>query len=102
MAASPEDVPAFQVHCSKAVAQTLKKLQKRASSQGRGQAVLAAFEKMIAHLQENPFAFGEPLYRLSALRLEVRSAVIRPLAIHFAVSEDWPLVFIKGAELLSE
>jgi hypothetical protein len=52
-------------------------------------------------LQKSPMKAGEPLYRLSAMRLQVRTIVIAPLAIDFAVSEDLPHVYIKSGRLLS-
>jgi hypothetical protein len=44
--------------------------------------------------------FGEPLYHLPALRLQLRCAVIRPLVIDFAVSEEGHEVYIKAVRLL--
>jgi hypothetical protein len=83
------------------VAQALRTLQRQASLEGRGEAVLAAFRTVIEHLQRDPTGCGEPRYRLPALRMEVRSTSIRPLVVHFGVCEDRPLVFIKGVKLLS-
>jgi hypothetical protein len=61
-----------------------------------------AFRQIVERLQLDPTEFGEPCYRLSALRMQVRTVVVRPLAVDFAVCEDHPLVFIKGATLLGE
>jgi hypothetical protein len=33
--------------------------------------------------------------------MQVRTIVIRPLVVDFAVCEDHPLVFIKGVKLLA-
>jgi hypothetical protein len=90
----------FAIHLSEAVAEALKEVQRQASEEGRGPEVLAAFRQIILRLRHDPDRFGEPLYRLPVLRMQVRSCVVRPLVIHFAVCEDRPLVFIKGAELL--
>jgi hypothetical protein len=92
----------YGVHFSGAVAQGLLQIQRLASEQGRGEAVLTAFRQAIRRLTQDPTNFGEPLYRLPALRMQIRSGVIGPLVIHFAVCEDRPLVFIKGAELLTD
>jgi hypothetical protein len=43
---------------------------------------------------------GEPLYRLTGLRMQVHTCLVRPLEIDYAVCEDRPLVFIKGVTLL--
>jgi hypothetical protein len=39
---------------------------------------------------------------IASLRMQIRSAVVIPLVVHYAVCEDHPLVFIKGIELLPE
>jgi hypothetical protein len=44
--------------------------------------------------------FGEPQYRLPALQLQVRCAVIRPLVMYFAVPEERPEVYIQKVKLL--
>jgi hypothetical protein len=48
------------------------------------------------------WSLEEPLYYLPALRMHVRHGGIGPLFIDFAVCEDHPLVFIKGATLLAK
>ena len=92
----------YEVHSSGLIASRLKEIQKRAKAQGRGEAVLSAIRSMWHRLSLDPVEFGEPLYRLPALRLEVRHAAIDPLLVHFAVYEDKPLVFIKSVALLPE
>ena len=90
----------YQVHCSGAVAKTLRELQRQASRTGQGQAVAAAFREIVLRLTLDPGGFGEPLYRLPALRMEIRQGILRPLAVGFGVCEDRPLVFIKSVRLL--
>jgi hypothetical protein len=63
---------------------------------------MAAAREIGHRLKRDPDDFGEPLYRLPALRLQVRHAVSGPLLIYFAVHEDRPLVFIKQVLLLPE
>jgi hypothetical protein len=92
----------WQVICSPANAEILHQLQRQASQSGRGEAVAIAFREIVRRLQLNPMDVGEPCYRLPALRMEVRTVVVPPLALDFAVCEDRPLVFIKIANLLSE
>ena len=53
-------------------------------------------------LQTSPGNLGEPLYRLAALRMQIRTVVLGPLAVDFGVCEDRPVVFIKGVVLLSK
>ena len=91
----------YDVHFSGAMADRLRQIQRQASLEGRGEAVLAAFRQIVQRLERDPLDFGEPLYRLPALRLRVRQGAFRPLFVDFAVHEDRPLVFIKGIKLLS-
>jgi hypothetical protein len=90
----------FQLEFSAAIAEALKQLQRRASQEGRGKSFLLALRKIVVRLRSDPNEFGEGLYRLAALRMQIRCAVIRPLVVHFGVCEDRPLVFIKTVRLL--
>lgn len=100
MASSDNGRQSFQISFSELIAEAIRQLQRRASLQGRGEEFLQALRAVVDRLQHDPNEFGEPLYRLSALRLQVRCAAIRPLSIDFAVCEDRPLVFIKAVRLL--
>jgi len=97
-----ESGPRWEVVCSHANMEMLRQLWRRASRSGRGEAVTAAFRQILQSLQRDPTEVGEPSYRLSAMRMQVRRIVVRPLVIDFAVSEDHPLVVIKGAFLLAK
>jgi hypothetical protein len=98
----PEDSGGpYQVHISGVIAKKLRQLQRQAAHEGRGEQVLAALRHIYERLQKGPNNAGEPLYRLASLRMEVRTIVVRPLGVHFAVCEDHPLVFFKGGKLLS-
>ena len=90
----------FEVHCSAAITDTIRQIHRRAWRQGRGNAVTRAFRQIIQRLALHPFQVGEPYYRLPGMRLQVRSCCVSPLVVHFAVSEDRYLVFIKAVRLL--
>jgi len=92
----------YEVHGSGMIARTLKQIQKRAKEEGRGEQVLSAMRRIWHQLSFAPLEFGEPLYRLPALRLQVRHGAIGPLLIYFAVHDDKPLVFIKAVSLEPE
>ena len=92
----------YEVHLSRALANRMRQIQQQATREGRGTVVLAAFRQIVQRLQSDPLDFGEPLYRLQALRLQIRHGAVLPLFVDFAVSEDRPLVFIKGVRLLTE
>jgi hypothetical protein len=63
--------------------------------------VTRAFRRIVGRLELDPHSVGEPAYRLPGLRLQVRTTVVPPLVVDFAICEDRPIVFIKGVKLLS-
>jgi hypothetical protein len=91
----------YQVLCSGRILQTLRRLHAQALTEGRGGAMRSALRRLVLRLHHDPTVVGEPLYQLPALRMQVRSTALLPLVIDFAVCEDRPLVFIKGARLMS-
>jgi hypothetical protein len=44
--------------------------------------------------------FGDPLFHLPALRVHVRRAAVWPIVVHFGVTADEFLVFIRGVFLI--
>lgn len=94
--------PPYEVHFSRAVAERLRRLQRRASRAGRGDLLIHALRTIVHRLRHEPLTFGEPLYRLPALRLQVRCAVVRPLVIDFGVHEDRPVIYVKGVQSLED
>jgi len=92
----------YQVHCSGAIAEALRRLQRLTPGATRKKAIASALKQIVKRLQLDPLEFGEPYYRLPALRLQIRTCVVTPLVVHFAVSEEQPLVFIKAVRLLPD
>ncbi len=70
--------------------------------EGRGPQFREALRNIFDRLVSDPKNLGEPLYRLTTLRLQVRQVAVRPLVIDFAVHDDYPLVFIKTVALLPD
>lgn len=101
MSSGPERWPPFRLECSESIAESIRRLQRRASREGRGEEFLEALRQTIDRLQTDPTDLGEPRYDLPALRMQVRCVVIRPLSIDFGVCEDRRLVVIKSARLMS-
>jgi hypothetical protein len=102
MTSSGQTGDEYEVHNSDAIAKAFLRLQRQATREGRGEEFLRAGRAVYDRLRRDPTAFGEPLYRLPALRLQVRCVAIRPLYVDFAVCEDRPLVFIKAVKLLAK
>jgi hypothetical protein len=91
----------YTVTMSGATRSVLKQQHRRAMQLGMGQQFLDAYREIIERLHNDPLNFGEPLYRLPALRLLVCQGVLSRLLVNFAVHEDRPLVFIRGFRFLS-
>jgi hypothetical protein len=91
----------YAVHGSRRIMEDFRRVQRQAVAEGRGVEALAAVKQIYQQLKQNPTDTGEPAYRLPGLRMQVRTVVIRPLVVDFAVCEDRPLVFIKGVKLLA-
>jgi hypothetical protein len=92
----------YEVHLSAAIAKRIWQIARQAAREGRGEIALSSFRQIGRRLQMDPLKFGDPLYHLPALGLQVRQGFIYPLFVSFAVREDPALVFIKGVELLPE
>jgi hypothetical protein len=91
----------YEVKLADVIVQTLRRQARNAAQTGQEEALLSAFRQVIERLREAPHDFGEPLYRLPALRMLLCHGVLRPLAVDFGICEDRPLVFIRGIRLLS-
>jgi hypothetical protein len=98
----PEPGGHYKIRGSDIVTEMIRQIQRQAEAEGRGSQALAALHKIQQRLQQDPTEFGEANYRLSVLRVEVRTCVVAPLVVDFAVHMDQPLVFIKGVKLLSQ
>ncbi|HJT76461.1 MAG TPA: hypothetical protein VJ739_04595 [Gemmataceae bacterium] len=90
----------YRVILSGVTRTALAQLSSKARQEGAGQEFLAAVREIGRRLRNDPLGFGEPRYRLPALRLLVCEGMIAPLVVNFAVHEDRPLVFIRGFRLL--
>jgi hypothetical protein len=100
MAASENGSRSFAIHLSAAVSESTRVLLRHAIHAGNGKAVLTAYRKIVEGLTRKAASFGEPLYHLPSLELEVRHAVVGPLAVDYAVSLASHRVYIKGFRLL--
>jgi hypothetical protein len=92
----------YRVGFSGLIRQELRKLLRQAVWEGRGPQFHEALRNIFDRLVSDPKHLGEPLYRLTTLRLQVRQVAVRPLVIDFAVHDDYPLVFIKTVALLPD
>ena len=101
MPAQPTGRGPFEIDASGVVARAFAELQQQALRAGRGGEFNLAVHSIWERLRHDPDVFGEPLYRLPAMRMMVRHSVVRPVCVDFAVSEDRPYVFIKSVKLMT-
>jgi hypothetical protein len=100
MARFPSNGGSFQVLSSESISENFRRLYQQAKQEGSAVAFMSATRQIGQRLATDPVEFGEPLYRLAALRMQVRQGAIGPLLIYFGGCEDRQVVFIKGAKLL--
>ena len=96
MKASGNSQRHYAVVMSKQNKKLLLEKHREAALLGKGAQFLAAFRLILQRLHRDPLIFGEPIYRLPALRLAVRQAMVSPLFVDYAVHEELPIVFIRG------
>jgi len=68
----------YQLSMSQQTEAVLMHLHGQAMHAGTGQKFLAAYRHILERLRRDPLIFGEPQYRLPALKLLVRQAVVSP------------------------
>jgi len=79
------------------VREALKQLHRKEANAGRREQFLSAMRTIAKRLRDDPLRFGEPLYRLPALKLLVCvAASVPPLVVDFGVHQTRPLVIIRG------
>jgi hypothetical protein len=79
----------------------LEALHSQAAQLGKGKAFVATLRRVVERLRRDPLEFGEPRYRLPALKLVVYQGAISPLVVDYAVHAEKTLVFIRAFGLLS-
>jgi hypothetical protein len=90
----------YDVRLSKEIKETIKRLHHQAAYESQGHRFLASLRVIYHRLRQDPKNFGEPLYRLPALKLMIYQVVVSPVVVNYGVHEEKPLVFLKGVDLL--
>jgi hypothetical protein len=85
----------YEVVISSQNAKLLKEVQKQLAIIGKGNGFLEALRQIYKELRTRPVEFGEPRFRLPALKLVVYQGAIRPLLVDYAIHEEYPLVVIR-------
>jgi hypothetical protein len=90
----------FAIHLSEHTKAELRRQYLEQRHAGKGSPFITALRQIIERLRREPRDFGEPLYRLPALKLTLCVAVVSPLVVDFAVHQEQPLVFIRSFKIL--
>ena len=96
---SPNGGTTFRIELSALIPERILDLQRQASDAGRGEEYLNAMQAIVDNIRRNARTAGEPLYRLPVMKLQVRLVAVRPLVVHFAVSEERLVVYVKSVVL---
>jgi hypothetical protein len=91
----------YSVHLAGITKAEIKNLHVQARADGRSKRFLRALRRIIEQLQSQPLVFGEPLYRLPALKLLICQAVVDIVAVYYAVHDERPIVFVHALKVLS-
>jgi hypothetical protein len=90
----------YKVTHSALTGQEIKRLHQRAAQEGRGKQFVSALRAIYERLKNDPVNFGEPIFRLPALKLIVYQAGVSPVMVDYAVHEERRLVILRVLRLL--
>jgi len=90
----------FIVDMSGETRQKIRALFDKACRENRGKEFLAAFKAISHRLITDPHEFGEPLYHLPLLKVQVRKAIVIPISVDYSVSKHHNNVVLKGLKLM--
>jgi hypothetical protein len=91
----------YVVKLSAKATSILKAQHLEAALAGNGKTFISSLRQIHDRLRTDPKDFGEPLYRLPALKLVVFQAVVSPLVVVYGVHQEKSLVFVQTFKLLS-
>jgi hypothetical protein len=91
----------YKVTAPGPVKESLHDLMQKALQRGMYDAVVAAAKTIAQRLQADPLAFGDPTFRMSALKLLMHTVIVPPLVVTYGVHEEQPHVFIREIKPLS-
>jgi hypothetical protein len=94
-----EPAEPYRVVYSERVRQRLRMLADEAAQRGDGEAFAAALKEFHRRLTIYP-QFGDPLLDLTEGQGQIRTAIIRPLALRYGVHEDRRLVLVVALPVL--
>ncbi|MBM4072436.1 MAG: hypothetical protein FJ271_26430 [Planctomycetes bacterium] len=96
----PNGTPEFKVVISKSLRQLLAHLHGIAFARGMGSQFVQSLRTIDEGLRRVPISFGDPLFRLPALKLSVYIRAVFPIVVDSGVHEQFPLVIVRGFRLM--
>ena len=97
---SPNGSSRFKVVLAANVRQQAEQLHDIAEEHGLGHEFIEALIVIDRGLNQDPRRFGDPLYRLPALKLTAYMRAIFPVVVHFGVHDHLPFVVVRGFRLM--
>ncbi len=80
--------------------QRLLQLHQQADARGQGQRFVDAYREIVRRLQRDPRVFGEHLFTLPIIKLEIRQAAIHPLVVDYGIHMEQNIVLIQAFKML--
>ncbi|HZU34476.1 MAG TPA: hypothetical protein VFA18_01135 [Gemmataceae bacterium] len=96
----PNGPPEFKVVLAQYLKERADQLHDAAEEYGLGNRFIEALKVIDDALRREPRAFGDPVFRLPALRLTVFIRAVFPLAVDYGVHDKLPLVIVRGFRLM--
>jgi hypothetical protein len=100
-AAGGTDGGDYRLIVSEAVRSTIKKLSDEAKQTGHAAEFAATLRYIYERLTTDPSAFGEPLYTLKHLGLQMRHGGFASLIVNFAVDDERRLSYLTQCRRLA-
>jgi hypothetical protein len=93
--------PRFSVELTGLARAQLRAIGRHAKYTGTAGEVAEAFGRILHRLSRDPRGFGEPMYRLKVMRMDVFNGTVRPLYIEYGVHDEEPVVVIRYVARMS-
>jgi hypothetical protein len=87
--------PRYRVQLAGRAADQLAEITRRAEGLGRMADIRAAYRLIMRRLRTTPREFGEAVAPLRAARIDLFTAALAPLVVHYGVHKDLPEVFVR-------
>jgi hypothetical protein len=96
----PNGPPEFKVVLAHYLKQHADQLHDVAEEHGLGARFIEALKIVDEALRRDPRHFGDPVFRLPALKLTIYIRAVFPLAVDYGVHDKLALVILRGFRLM--